>query len=402
MGQMRFDPLLFLVGSCTVQAACEYRTALMDLCLCEGINYREFAYLADGGVSFRTSLLTCRRLQKRCRELGIALTVRHTRGLPALAFRYRRRAGLLVGALLGALLLFWSGRFVWHVQVTGNERLDEGTVLEQLRACGFGVGSYIPALDTAKLENRFLLAGDEIAWVSIYLDGTVARVQIIEFTETPPDEPITRPANLLASADGQIESLELLRGNCVVSVGQAVKKGELLVSGIYDSAVDGFRYTRAAGRVLARTEREFRVEIPLCEPQKIYGEPKKCEIVLNFFNFSLKIFKNTGNLPPSCDIIKETRSYKMQGGYPLPVSLTLSWAVPYEEESLSRSPEEALPLAYEALERELSALADDAQILRKEISTTITDSALSLCCTVSCIENIAEQVEFEIVPQNVP
>ena len=392
-----FDPILFLTGRCTVSARAEYRTALLDLCLCEGVNYTAFFCGEDGGISFAVSFFTARRLKARCSELGIELTVTQKGGLPHLLYRHRRRAGLMLGALVGCLLLFWSGRFVWHVQVTGNVTLSSDEVVQELRAVGFGVGSYIPALDTPRLENRLLLASDHISWVSVYLDGTVARVQIIEEIDTPPDEPITRPANLVAGADGQIETLELLRGNCVVSIGQAVKKGELLVSGLYDSSLYGYRYTRAAGKVLARTERSFSVSVPLADEEKVYEEPKTCEIVLNFFNFSLKIFKSTGNLPITCDIIEEERNICAWGRYPLPVSLTVKKAQPYTERGFTRTTDEALALAYAGLAAELSQLSEEAQILQKNISTTITDTALTLDCSVLCIENIARQVEFDVV-----
>jgi similar to stage IV sporulation protein len=392
-----FEPILFLTGRCTVSVRAEYRTALLDLCLCEGVNYTAFFCGEDGGISFAVSIFTARRIKKRCAELGIELTVTQVGGLPQLLYRHRRRAGLMLGAIVGCLLLFWSGRFVWHVQVTGNESLSSDEVVEELRAVGFGVGSYIPALDTPRLENRLLLASDRISWVSVYLDGTVARVQIIEEIDTPQNEPITRPANLVATADGQIEVLELLRGNCVVSVGQAVKKGELLVSGVYDSSIYGYRYTRAAGRVLARTEQSFAVTVPLNDRKKVYGAPKTCEIVLNFFNFSLKIFKSTGNLPITCDIIEEERTVCAWGRYPLPVTLTVKKALPYTEADFTRTPDEALELAFEQLAGDLSRLSEEAQILQKNISTTITDTALTLDCSVLCIENIAEQVEFDVL-----
>ena len=398
--RIRFEPILFLSGSCRVWVRAQYGTALMDLCLCEGINFCDLCTNEEGEISLRVSLFTCRRLQKRSAEWGIELNVGEVQGLPMLLLRYRRRMGLLIGALLAVFLTAFSSRFVWHVQVTGNVTLDEAEVIRQLRECGFGVGSYIPSLDTAGLENRLLIASSEISWISIYLEGTVARVQIIEFAQTPPDEPIKRPANLVAAADGQIEAVELLRGNCLVSVGQAVKKGELLVSGVYDSATGSFRYTRAAGQVLARTERSFSVEIPLSYVEKVYSTPQKSEIVLHFFNFSVKIFKSSGNLPMSCDIIEETRSYTPTGGYPLPCSLTVAWVYPYEERVTTRTPEAALTLAYEQLSHELASFADDAQILRKEITTTLTDTALVLECKVDCIENIAQQVEFEIVESN--
>ena len=67
------------------------------------------------------------------------------------------------------------------------------------------------------------------------------------------------------------------------------KQGELLVSGLYDSQTQGFRYTRAAGRILARTERTVRVEIPLEYVQKCYIDEKIGSITLNFFQKSTNI-----------------------------------------------------------------------------------------------------------------
>lgn len=393
----RLEPILLLFGWKAVGTRAEYRTALLDLCFAEGINYSHFVCQEDGGILFFVSLFTCRRLQRRCRELGIALKTEEGQGLPMLLYRLRHRLGLWLGVLCACLLVFWSGRFVWHIEVTGNSEMTEREVVEELRACGFGVGSYIPTLHTASLENRLLLASERISWASVFLDGTVARVEIIERVAPPEEASVTRPANLIAAADGQIESLELLRGNCVVSVGQAVRAGELLVSGIYDSAVMGFRYTRAAGRVWARTEREITVEIPLLDTEKQYFAPKTDEITLNFFNFSMKIFKSTGNIPHSCDIIEEERSCKLPSRYPLPVSLTVTSALPYEEVSCERGYEEALELAYLRLEEELSCLADDTLILEKNIQTTQTDTSLILCCRLCCIENVAVVSEFEVL-----
>ena len=55
-------------------------------------------------------------------------------------------------------------------------------------------------------------------------------------------------------------------------------------------------------------------------------------------------------------------------------------------------------LAYEELARTLAARTEWSELLERRVETTLTDSALILDCTVLCIRNIAEQVEFEIVP----
>ena len=61
-----------------------------------------------------------------------------------------------------------------------------------------------------------------------------------------------------------------------------------------------------------------------------------------------------------------------------------------------RTPEEALDLAWEELDRQLEALSRDVQLLRKETTATVTERAVILHCTVTCVEDIALQTEFEI------
>ncbi len=321
------------------------------------------------------------------------------RGIPKLFSRLRARVGLVVGAVLAVTLIVLSGLFVWDVQVSGNETLTEGDVIAQLRACGFGVGSYLPSLRIREVENRVLMASERIGWLSINTEGTVARVQIIEHVSgavAGEDSSSKKPANLVAARDGQIEYLELLRGNSVVTVGQAVKKGELIVSGLYDSKTGSFRYTRAAGRVMARTERTVKVEIPLSFEEKVYGEPYLQEVELCFFNFSHKFFKNSGNSNTLCDIIKYNANLGRLGNNRLPVSLSRIEVHPYHLEARERSAEEALELCYAELARELESFSGEVRLLQKEIVTEVGESSVTLVCTLTCIENIALVQEFEI------
>ncbi len=387
---------LFFSGSRTVTAGAQYCTALLNICLQNGIDYRDFSYGADGSVSFRLSLLAARRLMRLCAASGVVLHVVRTEGLPHWLFLYKKRAGIWVGTLIALFLLLVSERFVWDIRINGNAAMTESEILEELRACGLHIGAYIPDLHTPELENRLLLSSDRLSWVSVYLDGTVARVQVIEHTAGEEGEDLSRPANLIAAADGQIEFVELLRGNCVVKTGQAVKNGELLVSGIYDSNVTGYRWTRASGKVLARTEHSFRIEIPLAGEQKLYAEPTCAGLTFNFFDFSLEIFKKNGKNPPTCDIIKEDKVFSPFGMHDLPVSLTVERAFPYVTEAYIRTPEEALLMAYAELERTLGTLSADAQLLRKDIAATIGENSVILDCTVLCMEDIAVQQEFEI------
>ena len=389
------NPILFLFGCRRLRADAVNAPGMLNLCLEKSIPFCDFQGGEDGSVSILCPWRGAGRIKRLADERGIAVSALEVGGLPRYLWRLKGRFGLLLGALAASLLLGLASGVVWDVRVSGNTTVSAGEVIRELDACGFGVGSRLSGVDTDALENRVLLRSDRLSWISIQLDGTVARVQVVERVEKA-ETPKTKPANLVAAQGGQIELLELYRGESVVHIGQAVQKGELLVSGVYDSQTRGYRYTRAAGRVLARVEHRITVEIPLQYLEKQVTEDRISEIELNFFQKKMKIFKSTGNGEGACDIIEEVNGFSKWGLQNLPISFTKYIQRYYEEIPTTRTSEQALAEAYRVLDERLAELSSDMQLLRKDISTTLTDEALILECTVLVIENIAEQVEFEV------
>ncbi|MBQ8311186.1 MAG: sporulation protein YqfD [Clostridia bacterium] len=387
---------LLLGGSVTLRTDAENRTHVLNICLSEGMPYVDLSWETDGGIHFRCPLSTARRLMRICRARGIFIERVSADGIPEMILRLRRRWGLIAGMLCAIAMVVLSGMFVWDVRITGNETLREDEIKTLLSECGFGVGSYLPDVRTGALENRVLIASDRLSWISVNLDGTVARVQVIERRAADSDASSARPANLVAACDGQIELIQLYRGDAAVVIGQAVKKGELLASGLRESELTGLHITRAAGEVLARTEHEICVEIPLAYEEKCLEKEKIVSATLKFFNFSLKIFENTGNTGELYDIIEKEIDPPAFGARPLPLSLSLQVAATYTAEPRTRTHEEALALAYDALDERLSELLSDAQILAKAVTTEMTDASVRLRATVTCIEDIALVQEFEV------
>ena len=383
---------LYLLGSLTLTVPAVHVPEVLSICMARNLSFTHFESREDGGVSFRCPLFSAAGLLRRLEERGISVEVKRG-GLPYWLYTHRKRWGLFAGGLC-AILLFWlSAHFVWSVRITGNEALTSTEIKSLLADEGLEIGTYLPGLRMSEIETKVLLHTDALAWISVHMEGTVAVVQVIE-QKTPPESK-TAPANLVASRDGQIEYLELYRGTPVVGVGQAVRAGDLLVSGVRDSQTVGFQVTRAAGNVMARTDRELTIEIPLTYEKKVYSTVKKGQITLQFFKFSMIFFKNSGNEGLPCDIIEMKASAERFGLSDLPVSVTREEIRPYRLESAERTPEEALDLAYADLAQALSELSSDIRILRKEISTTISDTSLILTCHLYCLENIAMQVEFE-------
>lgn len=386
------NPVLFLSGYAVLSAGAEQSAPLLNAFLQRDAAFSGFTVLEDGSIRLTCSLRTAKRLYGT-----VDYTVLRRGGLPILCARTKSRMGLVIGGLLAIALLLISRLFVWDVRVTGNQALSTAEILEELSACGFGVGSYLPAFSAGEVENRVLLASDRLAWISVHLNGTVAEVQVLERTPVPDNEDTKKPADLVAKIDGQIELIELYRGNVVVRPGQAVRRGELLVSGIFENENVGCRFTRSAGRVLARTEHTYRIEIPLTSVEREYYTTEKGALWLIFFGNPVKISENAGNEDTNCDII-ETVIHADRIGLP---NLPLSWRREirryWREVERTHTQDEAVALAFEQMAEILRTLSDEAQLLSKRSTVSVTDSAVVLECTVTCIEDIAEQVEFEVI-----
>ncbi len=390
----------FLTGYRTVRIMPEDAALFLELCRRENLPYQAFTPQSDGSVTLRMRSHTLRRARRLAEAQGITLSVTEVGGLPVYALKVWKRPGLWLGALTVFVMLFVSSRFVWDVRVTGNERLTEQEVEETLRACGFGVGSYLGAFKADRTENRALMLNREISWISVNMRGTVAHVELREAVHTPPAADDS-PANLIAEVGGQIVRVEPLRGNVTVSAGEWVDAGDLLIGGVYGSEQSEIRYTHAAGSVYARVVEEILVEIPLTYEKKLYNTDKDavfCEKSLIFFEKNIKFSKKTGNIGDSCDIIKRVYAPFAQFERELPILWVTEWYIPYRTVSATRTYAEAEELAYFELSRRILSLKGGAEVLSKTLTAHLTEDTYILCCTLECIRDIAKEQTFEVLP----
>ena len=387
--------IYLLLGSVTVSVSLDYATDLLNLCMQYLIPYTDFRVEGDC-VCLTFRLRGYGKLKREAEARGIVFSVVRHHGLPHLLSRYRYRFGIVVGGILALALIFLAHNVVWDVRVTGNERVTSSAVIETLKEYGFGVGSYIPSVNTDKLENRILIDSGEISWISVNIIGTVAEVQIREVEGDKKEKDEMRPANLVAQKAGVIEEVQIFRGKVMVGAGQYVEKGDLLVSGLYDSKQQGFRYTRAAGQVLARTASEFFIEIPYEYDAIRYLEEEYYDKYLNFFNFSINISKNSGKVGMFYDKIDIVENCGLFGLTEAPVEIRTVRYRAYESAVLTRSAEEAQELAYLELSRRLGEMAEDRMIVRKTVTPKVGEHSFSLYCVVICVENIAAVSEFEV------
>lgn len=389
---MRF--FYFLFGKATLFCDYDNITLLLNLCMELALQYTDMIPLTDG-VELTFHLSDLKKIQREADGYGIKYKVMKKGGLPCFLAKYKYRFGIYIGIIAAVSLLFVSRMFLWRIDIIGNENITTAEIKELLRAEGFFVGAYIPNVNTDKIENQILIDSDAVSWISVNIKGNTAEVQIRE-RQSANDVASTRPANLVASKSGIVEEVRILNGLVVANAGKYVNKGDLLVSGIYDSTQLPFRYTRASGQVFAKTVSEFYIEIPYEYSEIRYTGTEYYDKFLIFFDYSINISKNYGNLGGFYDKIEMVENFCFRDGSPIPFEMRTVKYLEYEWVSATRSQSEAEELAYFELSRKLAECAPDTVILKKTVVPQITDKKFSLYCTVVAIEDIAETVEFEV------
>lgn len=387
-------PLLFLVGYEILSVDESDSARLINLCTQAKIVYRIIDF-GEGRVRLRVSPIAAMRLRILCAKYGIVICVHRRHGIPDLLARFISRPGLVLGFALSVLTVAASGRVIWDVRVEGNETVPTEYIKETLSECGIGIGTPKEGLELDSIENRFLILSDEISWITVNVTGTVAEVEVRE-VQSAEELPDYAASNLVAARNGTVVSFEQVRGNIAVELGEAVSEGELLVGGIYGSEDTALRFVRSSGRVFALCERDFHISVPLEFEKKSYTGEQKIKKSLIFFEKEVKLFGNSGNLYTSCDIIDEVEYLNFFGLGEIPVGIRTVKYAEYENETATRTEEQAREQAIFELWQSFYAQAPEAQQVHKTLEGKLENGTYILIATVGSIENIAVEQEIEL------
>ncbi len=384
----------FLLGFAEISVPAEGVLQTVELCRRAGLSPRR-QERTEHGLALRLSLYDFKRLRPLLEQDGVPYCVVARGGLPVLFISVLRRPFLVGGLLLAVLLLSLSGLFLWEVRIEGASGIPEREIREALALQGISCGSFIPRLDTDAAALSLREGDARLSYVSLNRQGTVLSVSVREAASLPAPKP-TAPANLVATKDGVVTLPLIFEGKPLVAVGDVVRAGDLLATGVLETDNNGMRLTRAAGAVMARTEETVTVHIPFTYTVRMPTGRVRHAFFLHFFDRERKVFKNSGNLEGDCDIIEEIKIIRAWNGRTLPFGWRLVTYTEMTESSLTRTAREALSLAECTLAAELAAASATKNLLSRTVETVVSDTGITLVCTAVFEEDIARVAEFEI------
>ena len=285
----------------------------------------------------KTTLSCGELLLNNAHEAGIPGEIVKFKGLPFLAAKYKKRPGLLLGLILGLALLFCSELFVWKVTVNGNETIPEEVILEALSEQGVKVGSYIPAIPVLKVQNLVLLSFHDLSSIAINVQGTHIQVEVLERTHEPPKTDHTGYCNVVAARDGIIVSAKSTAGTVIVSPGEVVETGQILISAFTVGKRNVYRVHHARGEVLAKVYESYSAVFPVEREIKAYTGRKTVRKAVSVLGkeFSFEADSPYERFDTSVDVTR----VKLFGFIETPVTVTEVTYREYEKQRVTMTEE---------------------------------------------------------------
>lgn len=332
------------------------------------------------------------RLKKLLPEGRYKLNIGSSRGLSLMLYAFRARYCLIAGIIISIVLAFFASSRIWFVKVRGCEKVSEENVLQLLESYGLKSGASISGEELDEMEKRLMQDVSDISWVGISRRGVNIYAYIKESSELPESTPIDKPADVIALKDGVVEKVTVLQGRAVVTQGQTVRAGDVLISGelIYQDLP--YQYIYALGDVQARIWYSGERKISLVQSETVRTGNTAVVRTMRIFGQDIPL---DGENPFASYEVESREQDVMNLG--IPVTIITQTYYETEEREYSITQEEALELGKSDLEQELSAqIPQDAEILRTQssVKAAVGENAVIVSMFIETLEQIGQTKEL--------
>lgn len=298
-------------------------------------------------------------------------------------------------------LMLISSLFIWEISVDGNYSYSTNQIESFVNKQNIKEGILKNKVDSNKLEKAIRKEFDDISWVCAEVKGTNLLIHIKENYITEISVTEDEPYDIVANCDGVITSVLVRQGKAMVKVGDEVKKGDILISGVIDVFDESgqklfTKFCNADGDIWAQTTYEYKdtlnenYEKKIEESQRTLYLPSVCDY---------KWMNLTNN--KNRDVIYSDKKIKLFGNFYLPVSIQKYTVINYKNTPATYTKELAEQMLNNNLLYKLSILEQKGyKILKKDVKINKEKDIYVLTGKITCREPLGEVSYIDVNQYN--
>ena len=341
------------------------------------------------GFFAKTEAKNYKKLKKPAKKYGIKLKLIKKQGFCFFVKNNRIKIGFVFGFVFTFMFTVLMNLFVWEINVIGNQNTPTENIIKSAEEMGLFTGTFSKNHFVQDIEWYIFRENPGLASVEINIQGSVANILINERkteTEMVPDDDV--PINLVASKYGVIEKMNVYDGNEVVKPGDAVLKGDLLVSAVYEDSHNKLTLKHARADIIAKTDYNIKVEFPLKKTIIEKDKIKKKTYKIRFLGKDFLI----GNSKNCEDFPFEKKSKQLYFfGIKLPISIIKTTYFNVKENTITYSFEDGKTEAYSILSKKEKTEMKEMEILSRKTTEIIKNEKYMIEADYIVLMNIAKE-----------
>ena len=387
--------LNYIFGYLNVTVEGYYIERFINTCMSKGIFFwgmkrtkSTIMHMNIGADEFKQAI-------KIAKKHGCRIKIDNKHGLPFVMKKYKKRKAFFILLLLVFAIIFALSKFVWNIEVTGNINIDSDEIINALNEDGLKIGTLKSKVNTEEIVNKIRYQRDDIAWMGIELTGTNAIVKIVEADSKPEIVDENDYCNIVASKGGIIEKATAQNGTIMVTNGQEVKKGDILIAGYMEGKYTDRYYVNAQGEVKAKVTYTQNEKIYKKETKKEKTGNSENKYAIKINNFKINFYKTLSKYE-NYDTMYTSKKIKLFSNFYLPIEIIKYTNYEVTNTEITYNEEQAKEEGTKRAEEKLNSLITNVDSAEKQVSVTDMGSFYDIKVTYIVTENIGtkEKIVF--------
>ena len=294
-----------------------------------GIAVQDALYMDRLRIRFIVSNYDLPRLMWLAQKRGENIEILQRRGLYFTLKSVLKRPVLLIGFLCIFWFSCWIPTRVFFVRVEGNSAVSAQRIIEQAELCGIGFGTSRREIRSERIKNQLLEAMPQLQWAGVNTYGCTAVITVRERNDLKEETESLGVSSIVALRDGVIREMTVTDGSALCHVGDAVKEGQLLVSGYTDCGIC-IRALQAKAEIIAETQRRLSAIYPTKYSWRSNPTIVNIKYSVIIGKNRINFFKGSGISGGTCAKIYEEKYLTLPGGFVLPVAIACEQILEYD------------------------------------------------------------------------
>ena len=384
-----------LFGLVVMQIRSADLSRILDQLVKWNISILDFYYIDDITMRITVSKSDSCRMQDVLQKSGCEVIVIRHKGVHWKIKDLLRRPVLGIGILIYVLFVLVVPGRVFFVEVEGNVTVPQRLIVEAAQSSGIHFGANRREVRSERVKNALLEKIPSLQWAGVNTKGCVAIISVRERQETKIEED-KAPSSIVASRDAIVRQITVLKGTQLCTVGQAVKAGDLLVSGYKDYGIS-IKLTGAEAAIFGETERKLEAVAPSRGLFRWDTGSVQRKYSLIIGKKQINFYKDSGIYDTTCVKMYKKTYFMLPGGFTLPVAL-----VTQEIIHCGTTMGQTTDFSYmeEACRAYLQSVMTDGTILQESTDLSVSDDICRFSAIYSCHEQIGLIKDEELINQN--